>query len=214
MLNNSFKRESVKAIGAGAAVIAGTPVAATLSIVLGVAVEALGLLGEKRTNELFDTKALEEKVIAKIKLSDDFGSFVLDIWQKHNLESSEERRRMLKKFLEEEVSKEDQFENFSKIEFIMQNANLRAIRLLDIVYSNVVRKRKRDPNDTTDWFLNLKKLTPLVQDVEGNMHEQDIEHYMNELGGYGLISIMHGRYNGPLYNETKLGFIFIEYVRS
>ena len=70
MLNNSLKREGVKATGAILAASAGGPVAITLSAALGVAVEALGLLGVKRTNELFDSEKLINDLVIKINQSD------------------------------------------------------------------------------------------------------------------------------------------------
>ncbi len=214
MLDNPLKRESVKAMGATAALISGNLIAASLAIALGVAVEALGLLGEKRTKELFDSEQLAGKVISKVKQSDDFASFVFSVWQKHNFESSQERRRMLKKFLEKEANTNDNhFENFSKLENIMQNANLRAIRLLSIIHSDTVQKRRIDPDDDSDRMLSLQKLVPLVQSVI-NMHEQDIEYFMNELGSYGLVSTLYGRYGGTFYNHAKLGYVLLEYIQD
>lgn len=92
VLDDSLKREGVKAGGAALALTTGSPTAASLSIALGVAVEALSLLGDKRTAELFNSELLVDEVSAKIKQSDDFAGFVFSVWQKHNLESSAVRR--------------------------------------------------------------------------------------------------------------------------
>jgi hypothetical protein len=187
-------------------------VATSLGAALGLGLSVWSYFSDKRNKELFGKDALVEQVLIKIKQSDDFASFVFDLWQRHNLESSEDRRKMLKKFLEQEASKDDnEFENFSKIEYIMQNANLRALKLLNIIHSDIVQKRKIDHEASDGRLLNLHRLIPLVQGAE-MMHEQDIEYFMNELGNYGLISFLHGRYNGPFYLETKLGFVLMEYI--
>jgi hypothetical protein len=189
-------------------------VATSLGAVLGLGFSVWSYFSDKRNKELFDKDTLVEQVLIKVKQSDDFASFVFDLWQKHNLESSEDRRKMLKKFLEQEANRDNnQFENFSKIGYIMQNANLKALKVLSIIHSEIVQKRKIDHEASDGRLLNLQRLTPLVQSVE-TMHEQDVEYFMNELGSYGLISFLHGRYNGPFYLETKLGFIFMEYIRQ
>lgn len=206
-------------IGGGAQVLASLDphsqlVATSLGVALGLGFSVWSYFSDKRNKELFGDQELVNKLITKTKKSDDFASFVFDVWQKHNLESSEARRKLLKKFLEGEVDKtKNKFENFSKIEHIMQNINLRALKLLDIIYSDRVQKRKVDPNDKSDWMLNLGKLTPLVQEVE-DMHEQDIEYFMSELTIYGLMGPMYGRYGGTYYIETKLGHDFIEYIQK
>jgi hypothetical protein len=214
MLNNSLKRESVKASGAIVASIAGGPIGGILAAILGVSVEALGLLGEKRTKELFDSDELIMKVSEKIQTSDDFAGFIFSIWQKHNLESSKERRKLLKRFLEQEVQKKtNDFVNFSKIEHIIQNISFGALRILNIIHSDIVQKRTIDPNNGADKLLNDTRLVPLVQSVE-RIHEDDILFRLNELGNYELLWILHDRMDGPFYRETKLGYILLEYISS
>jgi hypothetical protein len=181
---------------------------------LGLSFTVLSYFSDKRSKELFDTQKLVNRVKLKIEKSDDFASFVFDVWQKHNLESSEKRRKMLKALLEKESLKDiNEYENFSRVLFIMQNANLRALKLLTIIYSDRVRSRPRDSNDGSDFFLNIQKLVPLVQEEE-NMHEQDIEHFVNELGNFGLLSLLHARLGGLYFNETKLAFDFLEYLNK
>ena len=67
MLENPVARESVKALGVTGAAIIGGPVVSAAVAVLGVGVEALGLLGQRRTKELFDTEELQ-KIISGIKI--------------------------------------------------------------------------------------------------------------------------------------------------
>src|SRR3982750_4524141 len=100
-------------------------IAAVITGVLGLTISVWSYFSDRRNKELFDDEAITNQIVEKCKQSEDFASFVFDVWQKHNLESSEERRLMLKKFLQGEACKNsNDFENFSKIEFIIQNANL------------------------------------------------------------------------------------------
>lgn len=189
-------------------------VAVSLIATLGFSFSVLSYFSDKRNKELFSRKKLVDQVAKKVKASDDFASFVFDIWQKHNLESCEKRRKLLKELLEQEsFNQKNDYDNFSRILFIMQNANLDALRLLSIIHSDVVQKRKTNLNDASDRHLNLTKLIPLVQSVE-SIHEQDIEYYLNELGNFGLVSLLHGRMAGPYFLETKLGYSFIKYLKT
>lgn len=214
MLDNPLKREGVKAVAATGALIAGGPVAAGLAITLGVAVEALGMLGEKRTAQLFDSEDLTSRVVAKINESDDFASFVFSVWQKHNLESSDKRRVMLKNFLEKALDAPDEkFENFSHIEYIIQNISLRSLRLLDIFYSDTVLGSKIDPSDYTTRMFNLERLIPLIKD-KVDMTAEEVEYFLGELAGYNLVFPRYGRMNGTFYEHTALGRTFLSYVQS
>lgn len=215
MLDNSLKRESIKAVGAVGAIVAGGSIAGILAVVLGVSVEALGLLGEKRTKELFDTEDLIAKVSKKIKSSDDFAGFVFSIWQKHNLESSAERRKMLKKFLEKEASKDNNnFTNFSKIEYIIQNISLSGLRLLQLFHSKNIYGRPVDLANEDNMSTNLEGICKVAEEVDFHMHSQDIEYHMNELCNLDLVAALHGRMDGTFYNHTKMGFILLDYIKE
>lgn len=189
-------------------------VATTVGGVLGLGFSVWSYFSDRRNKELFYSDDIVQKILVKVEQSPDYASFVFDLWSKHNLESSEERRLMLKEFLEKETNNTDnQFENFSRIAYIIQNANLTALRILSIIHSDVVQKREINPNNAADCMLSLKKLIPLIQSVS-NIHEQDIEYYMNELSNFGLVSILHERLGGPFYIEAKLGYILIDYIRD
>jgi hypothetical protein len=212
MLEDPVKRETVKGVGTVLAASAGGPVAATLAVTLGVAVEALSIFSTKRTNELFNNEQVVAVITDKIKKSDDFAGFVLSVWQKHNLESDNQRRKLLKQLLEvESFKKTNEFENFSKLENIIQNINVKAVWLLGVIHSDVVQKRTIDSSDAASKLLTLSTLIELTQTVEA-IHEQDIEYFVNELGSYGLLNISHGRWNGPILNETSLGYLFVSYI--
>jgi len=104
---NSGKKEAIKsstvaastfglAMGGGDVTSMLAPV---LSSILNIAVESFGSFSTKRTSQLFYTKELAQQVVKKIRNDDDFASFTYDVWLRHNLESSERRRIILKNFL-------------------------------------------------------------------------------------------------------------------
>lgn len=215
MLNDPVKRESIKALGATGAMIGGGSIAASLAIALGIAVEALGLLGEKRTKELFNEQKLIDEINRKVKESDNFASFVYDVWQKHNLESSKKRREYLKSLLTHETfKKENNFENFSKIEFIIQNASIASLQLLKIFNSRHIYGRPIDPTDARSRLTNLTDILDGLQKANFDMYSRDVEYHINELCNYDLIAVSHGALGGPFYNQTKLGFIILEYIQA
>src|SRR5689334_18172533 len=133
MLGHPIKREAVKGAAQVIGVVAAVSnppaalVASAAAAALGVAMEALDYLGSKRTAELFDEE-LANQVVKKIHASDDFAGFLYSVWQNHNLESSKERRKYLKNFLSREANKaKNSFENFSRIEYIIQNVSLKGL---------------------------------------------------------------------------------------
>jgi hypothetical protein len=213
--NNPITRETVKV---SASVIAasgpGGLVATSLVGALGIAVEALGLLGEKRTKELFDDD-LVKSVVAKIQSSDDFASFVFSVWQKYNLESSEDRRAYLKQFLQVESAKnENDFVNFSKVEYIIQNASLKSLKLLIHFHSKSIYGRPVDPKDGRSYLLNAGDIAKELDKTDFKVPAQDLEYLLNELCNYNLIAVSHGRFDGPFYNHTKLAFVLLEYINT
>ncbi|MDB5185494.1 MAG: hypothetical protein JWL85_17 [Candidatus Saccharibacteria bacterium] len=190
-------------------------VATSLVGALGIALEALGLLGEKRTKELFDNDDLVKSVVAKIQASDDFASFVFSVWQKYNLESSKDRRAYLKKFLQVESSKsENDFVNFSKVEYIIQNASLKSLELLIQFHSKPIYGRPVDPKDGRSYLLNADDIARELDKTEFKVPAQDLEYLLNELCNYNLIAVSHGRFDGPFYNHTKLAFVLLEYINT
>lgn len=215
VLNDPVSREGVKAAGAIGASLAGGPVAVAAVAILGVAVEALGLLGDRRTKELFNTEGFLKKASEKMRESDDFAGFVFSVWQKHNLESSKERRKLLKKFLEVETGrKSNDFENFSKIEYIIQNISFRALFLLKLFHSKKIYGRPKGPKDASSKLITLQVILEALKETEVNIHAQDVEYRVNELCNNDLIAVTHDTLGGPAYNQTKLGFILLEYIED
>jgi hypothetical protein len=214
--NNSVTRETVKV--SGSIIAASGPgglIAAGLVGALGIALEALGMLGEKRTKELFDGDDLVQSVLAKVQKSDDFASFVFSVWQKYNLESSADRRVYLKKFLEVEATKnESDFINFSKIEYIIQNASLKSLKLLIYFHSKPIYGHPVDPKDGRSYLLNANDIAKKLHETEFKVPAQDLEYLLNELCNYNLIAVSHGRVDGPFYNHTKLAFVLLEYINT
>ncbi len=225
MLDNSIKRESAKAVGAGAAALVGGPVIAILAASLGVAIEALGYLGEKRSRELFGTKESLDRIIVEIKKSDDFASFVYDIWMKHNFESSEARRLRLKAILLHAVeSKDKDFENFTRIIIAAQQINDLQISVLGVFYEDVADKGALEDGGSIrldgQWVDGYKISSQLLEEV---LQEKKVVYArdggdgltptLNQLCYLGLIGT-YAAMNGEYYMPTTLGKIFLEYVKA
>jgi hypothetical protein len=221
MLNNSIKRESTKAVGVGAAALVGGPVAAILAASLGVAVEALGYLGEKRTKELFDAPIFLDTVVAEIKKSDDFASFVYDIWMKHNFESSETRRKRLKAILTHAVGSENKdFENFTRLITAAQQIDDMQLRVLAEYYENMNAEDEPEDNgagrldglSVKEYKINSIRFAEALQ-KRGIAYSDSLTSILNQLCYLGLIS-MYVAMDGEYYMPTALGKIFLEYVRN
>lgn len=212
---NEVGKELVKAVASSGAAFAGGPVAATIAASLGVAVEMFGTLSQKRSGELFDSDEYVRRVVNKIKQSDNFASFVYDIWLKHNFEASEQRRKYLRNMLKKEThSSNNRFVNFSKIEHILQNASIESLRLAMYIYSKDFSERECDPQDAGTKLVNYQKLSSLLEDTEYNDLRIDIELYVNELSALGIIDVRHNRYGGPFIYRTSFGNIVIEYINE
>lgn len=212
---NEVGKELVKAVASSGAAFAGGPVAATIAASLGVAVEMFGTLSQKRSSELFNSDEYVHKVVSKIRESDDFASFVYDIWLKHNFEASEQRRKYLRNMLKKEThSSNNRFVNFSKIEHILQNASIESLRLAMYIYSKDFSERECDPQDAGTKLVNYQKLSSLLEDTEYNDLRIDIELYVNELSALGIIDVRHNRYGGPFIYRTSFGNIVIEYINE
>jgi hypothetical protein len=225
MLDNPIERESIKAVGAVGAVVAGGTVAAVLAITLGVAVEALGYLGEKRTKELFDTPELLNKTVSEIKKSDDFAGFVYDIWMKHNFESSETRRRRLKAILTHAVdSKDKDFENFTRLITAAQQIDDAQLKVLDVYYNKALEgdvvkdggSAKLDGQRVNDYKISPIELAKILQKENLIYNHSDgggLTPILNQLCYLGLIST-YTAMNGEYYMPTALGKIFLEYIKG
>lgn len=219
MLENDIKKETIKASAAILAASAGEPIPVVLASVLGIAVESLAVMGKKRTKELFDTEELINAVLMKMKNSADFASLVYSIWQKHNLESSAERRKIFKNFLETQTyTSQNIYENSTKIQYLIGNISFRELEVLGIVYSEFFvvssSKVKVDSRGNASFsYPNLEMLLPLMPE-EIRYHHEDVDFVLSCLGSYGLLHVMVGRLAGPHYNQTKLGHDFLSYVKK
>jgi hypothetical protein len=214
--SSNTSKEALKGVAAtaGAGVAGGAPAAIVQAIVsvLGIATEYFGELSTKRSAELFDSKQLVSATLQKIEKSDDFASFVFSIWQKYNLESSQQRRRMLKAILENEVYKSNnKFENFSRIEFLVQNMSIESLKLLKFFNTTAYKETfKTDEGQLT--HPNLENIAKLAERSGYNIPYQDLEYRMNDLANNGLAAVTHGIWNGPKYNQSTLGFLLLEYI--
>lgn len=209
---NEVGKELVKAVESSGAAFAGGPVAATIAASLGVAVEMFGTLSQKRSSELFNSDEYVHKVVSKIKESDDFASFVYDIWIKHNFESSEQRRKYLRNMLKKETyDSTNHFVNFSKIENILQNASIESLRLATYIYSEDFFNQQHAEEMV---LVNYKKLFSMLKDTKYDDLRVDIELYANELSALGVIEVLHNRLDGPFISKTPFGNIVVEYINE
>lgn len=212
---NEVKKELVKAVAASGAAFIGGPVAATIAASLGVAVEVFGTLSQKRSGELFSSDEYTLEVMNKIKQSDDFASFVYDIWLKHNFESSEQRRKYLRNMLKKETyDNTNRFVNFSKIENILQNASIESLRLATYIYSKDFSERECDPQDAGTRLVNYQKLSSLLKDTKYDDLRVSIELYANELSALGIIEVLHNRLDGPFIFRTPFGDRIVKYINE
>jgi len=204
-MNKEVKKEIGKAVAASGAAFVGAPVAATIAASLGVAIEVFSSLSQKRSTELFNSEEYTAEVISKIKQSDNFASFVYDVWLKHNFESSEQRRKYLRNMLKKETyNSTNRFANFSRIENILQNASIESLRLATYIYSKDFSERELDPqNIGQSSLVNYQKLFSLLENTKYDDLRVNIELYANELSALGVIEVLHNRLDGPFIFRSK-----------
>ncbi len=209
---NEVEKEIVKAVGATGAAFIGGPVAATIAASLGVAVEMFGTLSQKRSSELFNSDEYVHRVVSKIEESDNFASFVYDIWLKHNFEASEQRRKYLRNMLKKETyNSSNRFVNFSKIENILQNASIESLRLATYIYSEDFFNQRHAEKMV---LVSYEKLFSMLKDTKYDDLMVNMELCMNELSALGMVEILHGRIGGPFMCGTLFGNIVIEYINE
>lgn len=225
MLNNPIKQQSVIAVGTVGATIAGGVVAPVLAAALGIAVVALGYLGSERSQELFNTDELIDRVNKKIQQSENFASFVFDVWQRYNFESSEERRELLKQFLKtESVNNNNQFENFSEILDLIQNISFYELSLLKKFYKYCTELDDKNSQHDSQNVKNNKTAQLDMQHIfEGLKLDSQVPessyaiNAVNRLASRGLIKLEyrgHGRNGSPWYAMNLLGKLFLEVING
>lgn len=227
MLDNPIKREVVKTTGAMVAVVSGDPLAAVLATSLALPVETLGYLGQKRTKELFVTQEFVDKVIAEVRASDDFASFVYDVWMKHNFESSEIRRKRLQSILTHAtLSQSRDFENFTRVIMAAQQIDELQLKVLDSFYKTVMSADQSSPiqlrgtqgldgRTFSGFKINAIQFAEIVErecidfKLEGS---EDFTSELNQICYLGLLS-SYVAMDGEYYLPTRLGIIFLEYIK-
>lgn len=179
---------------------------------MGVAVEIFDTLSQKRSSELFNSDEYVHKVVSKIEESDNFASFVYDIWLKHNFEASEQRRKYLRNMLKKETyNSSNRFVNFSKIENILQNASIESLRLATYIYSEDFFNQRHAEEMV---LVSYEKLFSMLKDTKYDDLRVNMELCMNELSALGMVEILHGRLGGPFMYGTLFGNIVIEYINE
>lgn len=210
------------------ATLSGDPLAAVLAVSLGVAVESLGYLGQKRTRELFVTQKFLDQVIDEVRVSDDFASFVFDIWMKHNFESSEQRRKRLREILVHATNEEHKdFENFTRIITAAQQIDELQLKVLDSFYkmpkstdqSAIIRlsgSQGLDGRPLSGFKVNASQFAKVVEEAGIGFELEEDEDFtaeLNQLCYLGLLS-SYVAMDGEYYMPTRLGSIFLEYIKN
>lgn len=212
MLDNPISRESMKAAATTIASLHPTPLTTVMAATLGIAVEALGYLSDKRTKELFNTSEFLQKVVDEIQKSDDFASFVYDVWMRHNFESSEIRRKRLKAILENAVAaQEHDFENFTRILAVSQQITSRQAKWLEAFYGEEAHKLSDHPRSRYDYELNAIQALTLLERVEPDMPHNIPE--LNQLCNLGLLGT-YTTFDGECYKPVRFGLVFLEYIKT
>lgn len=201
---------NVVAATASAIVPIATPAFVALSEVIGIVVDNYGALSEKRSSELFfsDPEYVSD-IVGKIKASDDFASFVYDVWVRHNFESYEERRKLLRTFLKNATyDSKNNFANFTHMNNIIQEISLEELRLCNEFYNRKIEKYSKTNND-----INLEDFHALCSDCNIKI-SNDLEESMDHLAYYGLLKAAYGRMGGTFYSCNEFGKIFLEYIKE
>ena len=204
---------------ASAAILGSVPggglLVTALAGALGIATTYFAELGETRRQELFDNQKLVDHVLTRIQESTDFAALTYDIWRRYTLESSAERRKMLKTALENEAySGECKFDNTSRFEYVIQYGSLKMIKLVKLVYSNTVQRDDRPLYDgeSKPSLLGYSKLNGVLIDMGYEYSHDEIELYSNEAAAMGLIVVVHGTMGGPFIKTCDFGREFIKEI--
>jgi len=202
-----------------AATLTGDPkatVAAALGGALQVAVGVFADMSQKRTEELFDNPQLVDKIIYQVKESEDFASFVFDLWRRYNFESSEERRLMLKTFLKKAtLEKERDYENFSKLFLVIQQITRTELLVLKAFNSRDVYDYSETPSQGARAALNAQEVHKLITEKRiAAVDLSEIEEALMQLGNYGLAHEKPATLGGPYYSQRRFGAVFLDYLES
>ena len=175
-------------------------------------------MSQERAVKLFGNAELVARVVDEVKKSDDFASFVLDLWREYNLESSEYRRQLLKSILEKSAYEEERkYENFSKMLLITQQITSTELIILKVFYSSDTPNYSAASSGSSieDFQINNQELQKLLS--EKHMRDdspQEISESLTQLGNYGLISERQSTWGGPYYAPLQFGRIFLGYLES
>lgn len=221
--NDSVQRISSGVIKAGSNIAASSVsgdsrqvVATAIAEAVGLAVEVFFTLSTKRSNELFDDQEVLAKTVEEIQKSSDFASAVFDIWSRYNLESHEQRRLMLKKFLEGSLEQQDRhYENFTKLLNVIQEIDFDELSVLSAFYSPQAYKfSKVGAPAPIEYLLNtndvceLMKINPEKNQLKAELIAEDL----NQLGHMGLVHVRYNSLNGPYYTPNTFGRLLISYL--
>ena len=191
-------------------------IAAALGNMLQVAIGVFADMSQKRTGELFDDPQLVDKITCRIKESEDFASFIFDLWRRYNFESSEERRLMLKTFLKNAtLERERDYENFSKIFLVMQQITRTELLVLKAFNSRDVYDYSETPSQSARAALNAQEAHKLITEKRiATVELSEVEEALMQLGNYGLVHEKPATIGGPYYSQRMFGAVFLDYLES
>lgn len=222
---NKIKKATVNAtkLAIAGGVVAPTGVNPAIAAVIGqalmIAADQIAInISEKRTNELFGEEKLVNKVIDEIRESDDFASFVFDLWRRYNFESSEDRRKILKSLLEKATFEEERkYENFSKIFLVAQQITSTELIILNAFYSKEAYMYSDTPTSSNneEFKLTTSHLHNLFTDRNLDKNAlSEIASALTQLGNYGLIAEQPAALGGPYYAPLRFGRVFMGYLED
>lgn len=213
-LNTSAAKAVVAVTAAGVVGGHAGAIVTAISESLQIAIDQFSNYSTIKTNQLFNSPELINAITEQAGESADFASLIIDIWSRHNLESSEERRKYLKSIVDKVAYEEIiDYTNFTKILLICQQITAVELEALVLIYSPDAYKYSENQSNATVYSLGPQAVMRMYSDrgiSRDNGH--DLDYILHMLANYGLVSESQATIGGPLYGPTLFGKVFISYV--
>lgn len=190
-------------------------------------INSWGEFGQARVNELItDLNNNKEKFDLSVTSSDKFKSIFLNILERHMKESSEEKRRLFRNYLNEVASgKNIEFNNHTKLLLILDQITPEELRLFMVLPSVIVDWQQEgirlggDIND--EIYLNRKQIQ--LRLLNWSISEKEIGNLLGFLNNYGLVNIQNssggtigggGNSDVDFRGLTDCGRVFYDYIND
>ncbi len=157
--------------------------------------------GQARINELVQyIDEHREEFVDEIIATDKFKGVFLNVLERHMTEVMEAKRELLRGYLlGVGVGVQADFDYHSKILSVLDQISFEEIALLNFMNDNKM-------------ISALSQITPNFL-IEGNtLPESRIKFLLQSLGNYGTVAVDHGRYDGPVYQMSPFGEIFLSFI--